>query len=78
MLEALTKFFTLSVLIRIMTCLCDGLLVVILIFSLGLFLPLIIFWTCSIFLFWKLGKAFLIFKVSLATFNVFKLDNAWA
>jgi len=58
-----------------MTCLWEGSLVVMLICGLGLLLPLMIFWACSIFLFWRLGNAFLIFKVFLAMFDMLELDK---
>ena len=57
--------FASSLFIRIMTCLWNGPLVIILIFSLDLSWLLIIFCTILIFLFWSLGKTFLIFNISL-------------
>ena len=42
-LESLMNFFTFSILIETMTCLQEGLLVVMLIYSLGLLLLLMIF-----------------------------------
>jgi len=77
-LESLTKLFTLSMLMGTMTYLHEDSLIVILKCGLGLLLSLIIFWTCLIFLFWRLGNASLIFSVSLATFDLLKFDNAWA
>ena len=81
MLDSLTKLLALSVLIKMITYLHKGSLVVMLIWGLGLVTPLIIFWTCSIFLFWRLGKTSLIFRVSLTIlvlidFEAFK--DTWA
>ena len=62
-----------------MTCFRDGPLVVMLILGFGFSLPLMIFWTISIFLFWRLGKASLIFNVSLAMLEELdELVDTWA
>ena len=69
-LESLIKPVALLLLIGTITCLHNGFLVVIFSLGLGLPYPLIIFWTISIFLFWSLGKASLIFSVSLVILEV--------
>ena len=65
-LKFLIKLLALLPFIGTITCLWDEPLVVILIFSLDLFWPLMIFCTILIFLFWRLEKVFLILSVSLA------------
>ena len=78
-LEFLMKLLVLLIFIGMMTYFHDGPLVVMLILGFGLSLPLIIFWTISIFLFWRFGKAFLIFKVPLAMLKELdELDDTWA
>jgi len=54
-----------SLFIGIITCFLEGSFMVILIFSLGLPLPLMIFWMFLIFLAWRFGKVSLILRTSL-------------
>ena len=70
MLESLMYQFANSLLIGMITCFLDGLFVVMFKWGFGLSLVLlIIFCTWSIFLFWRCGKVFLIFKVSSTMFE---------
>ena len=69
------KFFLLSLFIGTITCFLDRPFVVILIHSLGLPLPLMIFWILSILFALRDGKVSLILR----TFSVLLLDlEAWA
>jgi len=64
---------------RMMTCFCDSLLVVMFILGFGFSFLLMIFWNILIFLFWRLRKASLIIKVSLAMLEELdELANTWA
>ena len=67
-LKSFIKLLVLVVFIGTITCFHNSLLVVILRYGFGLPSPLMIFWMFSIFLLWRFGKTFLIFKVSLAVF----------
>ena len=75
-LELFINLLALSKLIGIIICFLDGHFIVIFSLGLGLLSLLIIFWIFSIFLFWRLGNAFLIFRVSLAVLEL--VDDAWA
>ena len=85
MLKSLINFLASLLFISTMTCLREGLFVVMLIFGLGLILePLMTFWTRSIFLFRRFRNASLIFNVSIVIFDIeeelvcFKEDEACA
>ena len=73
-LELFINLLALSKLIGIIICFLDGHFIVIFSLGLGLLSLLIIFWIFSIFLFWRLGNAFLIFRVSLAVLEL--VDDA--
>ena len=64
-----------------MTYLYEGPFVVMLIRGFGLITPLIIFCICLIFLFWRLGKFSLIFRVFLIVLELLDLElleDIWA
>ena len=78
-LKSLMKLLMLLMFMRMMTCFCDGPLVVMLIFGFGFSVLLMIFWTILIFLFWRLGNTSLIFKISLAMLGELEeLADTWA
>ena len=62
----LSMHMKLVIVLDLMFLMCEGPLVIMFNLDLGLSCLLIIFWTISIYLFWSLGKAFLILSVSLA------------
>ena len=77
-LESLMKLLVLLMFMGTMTYFCNGLLVVMLIFGFGFLVPLMIFWTILIFLFWRLENASLSFKIFLAVLGELEeLANTW-